>query len=213
MNIVVVGYTSTTEQFLSLIDLKKHQVTVVEKDPDKASEIQSKFDVMLIAKNMTDPDVYTKEIRMDTVDMLLALTDDNVVNLFVLTIGKLYNVPYRIARVSDPAIAELITSLRLGVPLLESSIVANLVKMFVEAVTPRELGRIGEWKIYTLFVTETDKCAWKRVDELGLPDDVSILLVFDGYAYRTIQPGEEIKPGYQLIVLTRTSDVTEVFKG
>lgn len=213
MKVIIIGYSNDADQLLRRLDLRKHEVILIEKDPQKAEKAQAEFDIMVIKRDATDPTIYTEEINIGNIDVVIALTGNDVVNLFVLTIAKLYKVPYRLAKFSDPAVADLVMKLELGFPLLESSIIANTLENYVESFTARVLGEVGEWKVYSIVIAENDKAARLKIGELGLPENTKVLLIFDGYGFRVPKEDDIINPGYQLIVLSKGEDIVNYFKG
>ncbi len=214
MKILVIGGGRVAEQLLNYIDLKKHQVYVVERDPDRRVELSSKYDIFVIGKDATDVTLYTSDLEMDTIDMVIALTGSDVINLFVLAIAKIYNVPYRIAKIINPGLADLLYELGLGIPVSQPSLVASVISNYMESVvTPKPLLMFGEYVLYTISVVETDPIVGTMIKDLKLPEDTRIILLFDGKHYRPPRLTDKLLPGYQLIVLSREKDVEKYFKG
>ncbi len=214
MKILIVGGGVVTEQLLNSINLKKNQAVVIEKNPERCSSLSSRYDVLVINKDATDVSVYSDDISMSEFEALLALTDKDEVNIFTLTVAKLYKVPFRLARVKNPKVAELITRLQLGVPISHSSIIADMVRSYLSALgEAKPVGRFKEYTIYAVTLSETDKVINKKVGEINLPDDVSILLMFDGERFRVPKEDDILLNGYQLLVMAKSSNVNEIFKG
>ncbi len=214
MKILIVGGGKVAEELLRRLDLKKHQVYVVEKDPVRRQEISSSFDVFVIGKDATDVSLYTTDLQMEQIDMVIALTGSNEVNLLVLAIAKLYNVPHRIAKVTDHRLADLLYELELGIPITQPSIVASMISNYLESVTTTlPLGTIGNYHLYILSLAETDIVVGSKIRELNLPEDVRIILVFDGRDFKPPREDLVLKPGYQLLVLSKIRDVEKYFKG
>jgi len=214
LRILIVGGGGVAEELLSLLDLKKHQVYVVEKDPQRRAELSSKYDIFVIGKDATDVTLYASDIQMDEIDMVIALTGRNEINLFVLAIAKLYNVPYRLAKVTDHRIANLLQELGLGVPISQASLIASILNSYLDSISsPRLISIIGNYKIYQISLAETDPVIGTELRNLKLPEDVKILLLFDGKTLRPPIEDDVLRPGYQLIVLSRVEDVERYFKG
>ncbi len=215
MKILITGGGSVTEELLKRINLKNNQVIVVEKDPDKCSQIGSKYDVLVVNKDATDISLYTSDISLSDLDSILALTDRDEVNILTLTIAKLYRVPFRIARVKSPKVAELITDLNLGIPITMPSVFADVVSGYLESVNePKVLGRFGEFTLYRITVNETDRAVNKKINELGLPEAVRVILMFDGSSLYFPNGEERLMPGHQLIVISPEGfDVVKAIKG
>jgi len=204
-----------TEELLKRIDLRSNQVIVVEKDPDKCSQIGSRYDVLVVNKDATDISLYTSDISLSDLDAILALTDRDEVNILTLTIAKLYRVPFRIARVKSPKVAELITDLNLGIPITMPSVFADVVSGYLESVNePKVLGRFGEFILYRITINETDRAVNKKINELDLPEAVKIILMFDGSSLFFPTGDERLMPGHQLIVISPEGfDVVKAIKG
>ncbi len=218
MKILIVGGGKVAEELLNFIDLRKHQVYLVEKNPERRQELMSKFDVLVIGKDATDVSLYASDIKMDQIDMVLALTSNDEVNLLVLAISKIYNVPHRLARVTDRRIAELIRELGLGIPISQPTIIASTIKNYMAATTSSmELAsfNIGNnnYYLYLVSLAETDLATGAKINSLNLPEDIRIILVFDGESFKPPSGDDELKPGYQLIVLSRSRDIEKYFKG
>ncbi|MCX8186423.1 MAG: NAD-binding protein [Sulfolobales archaeon] len=207
MRILIVGGSNVAEEFLKNIDLRRNEVTIVDSDSNRCKELSSMFDVYVINKDATDFSLYTSDVNVSDVDSVIALTDRDETNIFVLSVAKAYNIPIRIAKVSDPKIAELIIKLGLGVPIVSPSLTASMIKTFIDSVRgPRLLVEYGGFKLYVLSVSETDKAANKSLKEVELPPNTKIMLIFDG---SKIYPPDEdtvLLNGYQLIILTNSSE-------
>ncbi|RLG89063.1 MAG: potassium transporter TrkA [Thermoprotei archaeon] len=214
MKILIIGGGVVTKELLRIMNLKKNQAVIVEKDPNKCADIGSKYDVIVINKDATDISVYTSDISMPDLDAVLALTDRDEVNVFALTIAKLYNIPLRLARVKDPKIAELVVQLGLGIPISVPAITADLVKGYLESIRePQVMGVFGDYKLFRITITETDKVVGKSLREINLPPDTYILFMFDGTNIKIPDKDSKLLSGNQLIVLTKSSDIIKVFKG
>ena len=214
MRILIIGGGKVAEYLLNYIDLRKHQVYVVEKNPDRRVELSSKYDIFVIGKDATDVTLYTSDLEMDTIDMVIALTGSDETNLFVLAIAKLYNVPYRIAKVTDPRLAELLYELGLCTPITQPSLVASMINNYLESVVNiKPLAAIGEYIVYLISIAETDPVNGVELEDLKLPDTIQPILIFDGKTIRTPLPDDKLLPGYQLIVLSKEKNTERYFKG
>ncbi len=217
MKILIIGGGGITQQLLNNLDLRLHEILIVDKDQQRCSEISEKYDVLIINKDATDPSIYSKDIDMTTVDVLLALTDKEEVNLFVSLIAKSYNVPFRVIRVKDADVADLVKKLDLGIPFIIPSIISNMIMHFLSTVKQAvPVTSFDNKTLYWITLLSIDKAVGRRIDELELPNDVKILLIFDGYQLRTPSPDEVLSSGWQLLILseqTSAGELTELLKG
>ena len=214
LRILIIGGGAVAEELLSKLDLKKHEVIVVERDPVRRKDLALKYDVLVIDRDATDVSLYTSDVRMDEIDVVIALTGRNEINLFALAIARMYNIPFRIAKVTDIRIAELLQKLGLGVPISQPSIIASMIASYLDSILePSKLGKIGDSYIYIVTLAETDKAVERKIADLNLPDDIKIVTIFDGTKIFFPSPDTVLRSGYQLLILSRSSDITRYFKG
>ncbi|RLG84581.1 MAG: potassium transporter TrkA [Thermoprotei archaeon] len=212
LRILIVGGGAVAEELLSRLDLKTHSVIVVEKDPERRRILSQRYDVQVIAKDATDVTLYTTDIRMSDIDVVIALTGRNEINLFVLAVAKMYNVPFRLAKVTDSRLAELLRNLDLGIPVCQPSLVASIISNFLQTLRePWYLASLGEYKLYLISLSETDRASGQKVNDLGIPNDIKIILIFDGS--NIYYPSEDtvLGPGFQLLVLAK-ANIDEVIR-
>jgi len=223
VRILIVGGGKSAEEVLRSIDLKKNQVYIVEVNPERKQELMSKYDVVIIGRDAREPSLYTSEIDMSQIDMVLALTGSDEINVFVLAIAKIYNVPHRMAKVSDRKVAELIRQLELGVPIAQPCIVSSFIKNYIETVTSSsQLASfsIGDntYFIHLVTTSEADISVGGKIEDLERRAQetgvfLKVLLLFDGGKLRVPEPDEEVKAGYQLIILSSAEDIDRIVKG
>lgn len=223
MRILIIGGGKATEELLKRLDLRKNQVTIVEKNPERRQEIMSNFDVVVIGKDASDPSLYTSDIKINEFDAIIALTDSDEVNMLSLAIARMHESKsqFRIANASDRKIADLIRHLQIGVPIIQPSVVASMIINYLFTIkNPLELARfkIGETDYYIYYVTiaESDKANGRKVSEIEKEPEtglLKILMIFDGEFFRPPSPDDDIKAGYQLVILSSLENINEYIKG
>jgi len=218
MRILIVGGGMAAEQLLERLDLRSNEVFVVENNPERSKILVQKYDITVINRDATDVSLYVSEIRMDEIDAVIALTGRDEINLFVLAIAKIYNVPIRIAKVVNAKLAEFLKDLGLGIPICQSSLVSSMIVNYLNSFKDPWTVSVGgneDYKMYVITLTETDIASGQRISDLDLPEDTKVVLVFDGS--NIYFPGKELvlKPGYQILVLSKTSsdEIRRCFKG
>jgi trk system potassium uptake protein TrkA len=97
MHIVIVGGGvvgfSLAEQLLA----DKHQLSLVETDPELCQQLSEKLDLQIVNGSGTSPSVLS-QAGLRGADMVLAVTPSNEVNILVCAIAAQYDVKRRIAR-------------------------------------------------------------------------------------------------------------------
>ncbi|MDH4035601.1 MAG: FAD-dependent oxidoreductase, partial [candidate division Zixibacteria bacterium] len=96
----VVGY-SLAEHLLK----EKHQLSMVESDPELCGQISSKLDIQLLNGSGSSPSALL-QAGLDGADMVLAVTPNDEVNMVVCAFAAQYKVGRRIARLRNREFSE-----------------------------------------------------------------------------------------------------------
>ncbi|OUW04221.1 MAG: Trk system potassium transport protein TrkA [Betaproteobacteria bacterium TMED156] len=99
MKILILGAGRVGSNLAEMLVIDKSDVTVVDTDIEALEKLQERFDLRTVVGTATSLDVL-KEAGIDDVDMLVAVTANDEVNLVACKLGySRFNVPQRIARV------------------------------------------------------------------------------------------------------------------
>ena len=116
MKIIVIGCGRTGAGLARVLDTAGHAVTVVDSDPNAFGRLGPTFGGVSISGVGIDPDVLHRA-GIEAADGVAAVTGDDEVNAVVARIaGRLFHVPKVVARLYDPAKAEIYR--RLGVQVI-----------------------------------------------------------------------------------------------
>ena len=166
-----------------------------------------------LARDATDPSLYEREVDLSTVDVVVAATNRDEVNMFVATLAREYDVPRIIVKVRDSRIAYLIQKLGIEYVIVEPLVTANIINSIIEGkyvavnIVP---AFTGNYRLVSVTISEGDSAAGKTLDEIPYPRDrARVLAVFDGQAL--LDPSEVVRlePGYQVIALVRQDSLEE----
>jgi trk system potassium uptake protein TrkA len=192
---------------------KGYDVIVVDKDPKKAEAIAREADVEALARDATDPSLYEREVDLTTVDVVVAVTNRDEVNMFVATLAREYDVPRIIVRVRDSRIAYLIQKLGIEHVIVEPLVTANMINSIIEGkyvavnIVPTFT---GNYRLVSITISEGDTAAGKPLEEIQYPrDKARIIAVFDGRALLDPSEVARLEPGYQVIALVRQDSIEE----
>lgn len=111
LNIIIAGCgkvgTSLTERLVK----EGHDITVIDKDPEKVQMISNLFDVMGIAGTGASYSVQM-EAGIENTDLFIAVTDSDELNLLCCTVAKRVGDCAAIARVRNPDYSNEVSYLR-----------------------------------------------------------------------------------------------------
>ena len=213
--ILIIGGGKVAEHLLTLFNIHEEaeEVIVVDKDPKRRSIFEKIGDVLVLEGDATDIGIYN-EINMKDITAILALTNSDEVNLMVLAIAKTFDIPIRIGRFTDSKIAELVSSLGLGIPIVQPVVVANIIAQIISSISSgKVIGSIGEDKMLMVSISEADPVAGGSIGSIDLGEDGKIILLSDGLKLKIPEPSDILKPGNLLFILARNEEVIRKIKG
>lgn len=100
MKIIVVGAGKVGYSVAQRLVKDEHDVYVIEQSPERIKNLENSLDVSLVQGNGSSLPLL-REIGMDDVGMLIAVTDSDEVNLLACAVAKIGGIPRTIARVRD----------------------------------------------------------------------------------------------------------------
>jgi trk system potassium uptake protein TrkA len=101
MKIVVVGAGKVGFDISKVLSEEGHDVVVIDKDPAALRPVVETLDVMSVAGNGASAAVL-EEIGIKTVDIIIAVTDNDELNMIACMTAKQCGVPMTVARVRNP---------------------------------------------------------------------------------------------------------------
>lgn len=214
MRILIIGAGKLGSLLAKNLSEKGHEIIVIEQDEEKARKLAEEADVAAYARDATDPSVY-EEIGLQSIDVVVATTNKDEVNLFAALIAREYGVPRIVAKVRDSRVAQILT--RVGLVedvVVEPQVIGTIIEGIIEGkYNIVELVPVftGNFRLVAITIAEGSSVEGQLLDEVKYPrQGVKILAVYDGENFH--DPGELIRleAGYQVIALVR-DDLLEEF--
>ena len=103
VRIMVVGAGEVGTHVAQLLSREGSDVTVIEKDPMRVAQIEKMLDVAVVNGSATDPEVM-RRAGIAEMDLLIAATSNDEVNLVASLIAKLEGTKRRVVRLERPAL-------------------------------------------------------------------------------------------------------------
>lgn len=103
MHIVVIGAGAVGSHLAERLSIEGQDVVVIEADPVQAGELQSRLDALVVTGNGASASVL-EEARIQDAGLLIAVTNSDAVNILACQAASAYDVPFKVARVEDPAL-------------------------------------------------------------------------------------------------------------
>lgn len=101
MKIVIGGATNVGRSIVGYLSFGNNDIIVVDENVQKLDELAKEYDIQPVLGSISHPDVQ-ESIGMKNADMLIAVTDNDEVNLIACQVAyTLFNVAQKIARVDS----------------------------------------------------------------------------------------------------------------
>ncbi len=214
MRILIIGAGRLGSILAKNLSERGHEIIVVDKNEERVKKLTEEVDVAGYVRDATDPTLYD-ELSLPSIDVIVAATDRDEVNLFTAIISREYGVPRIIAKVRDPRIASILQ--RIGLTeyvVVEPNIISSIIEAVIEgkySVVELLPIYVGGFRLVTITIAEGSDAEGHLLDDVKYPrEGVKILTVFDGKKFH--DPGEVIRleAGHQIIAIVR-DDLIEEF--
>lgn len=197
VRIIIIGAGKVGFKLAEMLSLSNHDVLVIEQDPERIANVEEKLDVQTICANGASPTVL-KENGVAGTDLLIAVTENDEVNIIASLIGKKLGAKMTAARVRNPeylSLNEIGFDKDLGIDYVINPdyVTATAIAEIVEApeAVESEFYAGGRIQLLVLILPPNAPVAGKRLRELPSPNPYLIVAVQRGEAM-IIPRGEDI---------------------
>ncbi|MCR4601748.1 MAG: Trk system potassium transporter TrkA [Clostridia bacterium] len=204
MNIIVVGAGKVGYTLAEQLSTENHQVTIIDKNPDKVEYASSELDVLGVTGNGAALSSL-QEAGAEHADLLIAATSADEINLLACLVGKKAGITNTIARVRNPEYVNILSLVRedLGLSLSINPEYASAMEMARVLKFPSmiEVDTFAKGKVQLLQfdVAEDSPLAGLSLIEMSkIQDDVLVVVVERGdqvfipSGEFVLQPGDRI---------------------
>lgn len=175
MKIVIVGAGKLGFDLARVLSQENHDVIVIDKDPEAIKPIGDNFDVMTVVGNGASVKVL-EEIQVKTADILLAVTDNDELNIVACMLAKQFGVRTTAARVRNPDYSTTLPSVlsynNFGIDLIINPEYLAAQEIFRLAEVPTATGieyfSGGKLSLIGIKVAEEMEIVGKKIAELNL---------------------------------------------
>ncbi len=100
MRIIIVGAGAVGSHLAEQLSKEHHDVTVIEENKDRMQRLQDALDILVMQGNGASPKVL-QQAGIQTCDLMMALTNQDEINIVAALTACKSKVPFKIARVSN----------------------------------------------------------------------------------------------------------------
>jgi len=209
---IIVGAGSIGARLIDIAVKEKNNVVVIEANGERAKEISSKYDVTVLNSNATSVESL-REAGSDRTDVLITTTNDDAVNLMVVSIANRLEIPSIVSVVNDKDHAEFFRKLGANVMENPEDIVANHLYTAVKRPKVNDFSILSNGaQVFRIMVKEDAPLVGKSISEIRkqeiIPSSVLIVAIERG-ANMQIAEGETVIESEDLLTVYSMQRVTD----
>ena len=220
MYIIVVGAGDIGSSLIDIATRSGNEVVVIERDAQKADEIASQYDCMVLNADATTK-ATLGDAGAEQADAIISTTDQDATNVMICLLSEEFEIPAITSVVHNTEHMNLFR--RIGVNTIENpqQLIAGYLYRAVARPAIVDYMRIGEEaEVFEIRATEDAPITGKTLTEAGreniLSDDVLIVAIERGGEDKPLAPRGDtrIKANDLLTVYSATGanpDLTDVF--
>ena len=173
MYVVIVGLSASGTNLARMLIERKYDVAVIDKDEDRCKEFAAEVDALIIHGDAEDQDILINA-GIKNAQALVAATDDDSVNLLVVTMAKEFKIPSLVVILRDPDHAGLFQKIDVKT-VMPDEIVAEHIYHLLFTVTDFFCVDKGKFEVFALLVSERSKAVGKKLKQIKLPNGYNIV--------------------------------------
>ncbi|MFW5911959.1 MAG: NAD-binding protein [Candidatus Hadarchaeota archaeon] len=190
-----------------------HKLTVIELDEERAQELSSDLDALIINGSGSDTDVL-KDANPEDADVLTAVTGSDEVNFMACKLAKKLGVPRVVTRVNDIEHADMFEDIGADVTIPPTSATIGL---FERAITGPEIyGMLSlggsRADVIEVTVSEGAEAVEKSIRELDLSDLCTIATITRGEELIRPRGDTKFEKGDRVILAGDSDNVSSAAK-
>ena len=176
MKILIIGGGEVGTRLADLFVEEKHEVAVIEKNEDVATELSNSIEALVINGDGTDRKTLV-DAGIEDVDYLVTTTDDDKVNLLSCQIAKKYGAKKTVSRVSDPENYELFLDMDIQPVNQVLSTVTSMYNTLFSTDRQNLVAYIADEKleISKLIVASNSEIVGKKIDDINIKKNIFII--------------------------------------
>ncbi len=219
-NILLLGLGGVGRYLARRLSFDGHSVTVIETDLDLIQAAESELDARLVRGDALDFNCW-EAVRARDMDYLIAVTDDDAVNILAARIADTYGIPQKIARVRSMRIweedapisaADLKIDLVIRPAELAAQEIARLLMMRSGNVV-LDIGD-GSLQVVATHISSGGLLANKRVQDIAEDKSLQLRVVCVARGIETLIPNGAfvIRPDDHVYLMTTRADIPRIMR-
>lgn len=216
MRILILGAGIVGTTLAEQLSKEKHDIYVIEQDANLIRELNDNLDIFALKGQATSQESFER-VGVQDMDLVIAVTSNDEVNILGCLIAHHYGVPKLVARVRNPEFASAESKLNktnVGIDefINPTTIVVNTIERLIEVPSCTDVAYIGEgeMQIRGFEITQQSSILGKNIHELHdiLASDAFSILAITRKGKTSLPKREEtLQAGDRIVVLLSSSNL------
>jgi len=211
MYIVIVGAGGIGRRLTEIaLNDGNHNVIVIDKDQTRCEEIARKFDAVAINADATQEETLD-ESEVKKADVLVATTNDDAVNLMVISLAKNKGVKHLVSVVNQEESKPMY--MEKGVKMIKSPNIVMAEHLYKSIKHPNveEYMNVGKYaEIFRLPIAPNSKLSRRTIKKIGLPKKSLIVAIERDHKFIIPTEDVELFSGDKVTILAHKDQVDKV---
>jgi trk system potassium uptake protein TrkA len=215
VRVIIVGGGPLGSHLARILVNDRHQVIMIEKDPDRAREIAESCDCAVIQAEGTRPDILEKA-EIGQADAIVAVTPHDQDNIIIGLVARTQNVPEIIIRTDDVRFLAVAKDLGFHHVVNPPQMTSVIISDALRGVDTIELSTLVRGKVRFMSMTVGEDHAGKRLADLGLPADTESIGLYREGIFHFGKDNPVLHQGDEVLLVTtedKPEELARLFKG
>ncbi len=211
MYIVIIGAGGIGKR-LTEMALKegKHNVIVIDKNQERCEEIARKFDAIAINADATQEETLD-ESEIKKADVLVTTTNDDAVNLMVVSLAKNKGVDHLVSVVNQEESKPMYMEKNVKMVKSPNVVMAEHLYKSIKHPTVEEYMNVGKFaEIFRIPIAQNSKFSGKTIKKIGLPRKSLIVAIERNHKFIIPTDDVELFSGDKATILAHKDQVDRV---
>ena len=220
-NILILGLGGVGSYLAKRLVHEGYAVTVIEQDSKKIRHAEGNIDARVLKGNAMSIDCW-KEANVEKMDYLIAVTDNDAVNILSSMIADRFGIPRKIARVRSLELSTgtsvlNLQDLKIDLIIHPEELASQEIVRLIRRTAGNEIIDIaeGQMQVMATRIHETSPLAHKKLKEISREyKDLFFRVVGIARDTKTIIPGgeSEILPQDQILIMANPEALTQLME-
>lgn len=214
MYIIIVGTSNVARHLIKLLEAEDHEVILIEKDPAITKQITYETDIVTVTGDPTDVETL-KKAGFDHADIIVALTDNDELNLVVGLIAKEYGikkVAVMLRKINYKN--EVFDKLKIDYVIQPDHAAAGFIAQLIaeKGILDMSFFSMGDAEIIEFKIKKDTKHVGLHIPQFRslLPEDSNIIGYYKNKVFKVYKDTDALEEGQKILIVSKRENIKKV---